>query len=514
LDELPRGDALAKGAPARGEVRRIDVTIPVFDNSYLRLPEHFYVRVDPMRAPAPSLIGLNRDLARELGFDPDWLASPEGLNVLTGRVIAKGSEPVATAYAGHQFGNFVPQLGDGRAILLGEVIDRHGRRQDIQLKGAGRTPYSRGGDGRAALGPVLREYLVSEAMAALDIPTTRSLAASLTGDSVWREKELPGAVLVRVASSHIRVGTFQFLAARQDLEGIRLLADHVIARHYPDAGQADQPYRAFLEKVVIAQADLIARWMLVGFIHGVMNTDNMSIAGETIDYGPCAFLDAYDPATVFSSIDRHGRYAFGNQPQIGLWDLTRLAETLLPLLAEDADAAVEIAKEVLTLFQPRFAQSHGEGMLAKLGIATMREGDPELANAVFEAMQRNLVDFTLFFRRLSEAIEPGTGEESVRELFVDPTTADVVFGLWRARLAREGRTASEIKLGMQGVNPVYIPRNHRIEAVIEAAISGDFAPFRELREVLSQPFTARPQFARYEDPPLEHERVHATFCGT
>ena len=514
LGRAARDDALGRGLPARGKVKRIYVTIPAFDNSYLRLPERFYARVDPMRPPAPRLIAINPDLACELGFDPDWLASREGLDILTGRLIAEGSEPIATAYAGHQFGNFVPQLGDGRAILLGEVVDLNGHRRDIQLKGAGRTPYSRGGDGRAALGPVLREYLVSEAMAALHVPTTRSLAASSTGDSVWRESELPGAVLVRVAASHIRVGTFQFLAARRDLEGIRLLADHVIARHYPDAGQAGQPYRALLEQVVIAQAELIARWMLVGFIHGVMNTDNMSIAGETIDYGPCAFLDAYDPATVFSSIDRHGRYAFGKQPQIGLWDLTRLAETLLPLLAEDTDAAIEIAQEVLALFQPRFVQSHGEGMLAKLGIATMREGDAELTNAVLHAMQSNLVDFTLFFRRLYDAIEPGTGDEPVRELFVDPTAADAVLDIWRVRLAREGRSASEIKLGMQAANPVYIPRNHRIEAVIKAAIQGDFAPFEELGAVLSQPFTARPEFARYEDPPLDHERVRATFCGT
>jgi serine/tyrosine/threonine adenylyltransferase len=490
------------------------VTITVFDNSYLRLPERFYSRVDPMKPPAPRLIAINRSLACDLGFDPDWLASREGVDILTGRVIAEGSEPIATAYAGHQFGNFVPQLGDGRAILLGEVVDLHGHRRDIQLKGAGRTPYSRGGDGRAALGPVLREYLVSEAMAALDVPTTRSLAASSTGDSVWREDELPGAVLVRVAASHIRVGTFQFLATHQDIEGIRLLADHVIARHYPDAGQAEEPYRALLEKVVIAQADLIARWMLVGFIHGVMNTDNVSIAGETIDYGPCAFLDAYDPATVFSSIDRQGRYAFGNQPQIGLWNLTRLAETLLPLLAEDTDAAIEIAQEALALFQPRFMQRHGQGMLAKLGLGTLREGDPELSNAMLDAMQANLVDFTLFFRRLSYAIEPGIGDEPVRELFVDPTAADTVLNLWRARLALEGQTVSEIRSRMQAVNPVYIPRNHRIEAVIQAANQGDFAPFEELSTVLSQPFTARPEFARYEDPPLEHERVRATFCGT
>jgi serine/tyrosine/threonine adenylyltransferase len=490
------------------------VISPTFDNSYAKLPDRFFARVDPARPPMPQLVALNRNLALELGLDIDWLASAEGIAFLTGNEIVRGSEPIAMAYAGHQFGNFVPQLGDGRAILLGEVVDPSGRRRDIQLKGAGRTPFSRGGDGRAALGPVLREYLVSEAMAALGVPTTRSLAASLTGEPVYRETALPGAVLVRVASSHIRVGTFQYFAARQDVDGIRLLADHVIARHYPEAAGADQPYRALLEKVVDAQADLIARWMLVGFIHGVMNTDNMSVAGETIDYGPCAFMDAYDPATVFSSIDQHGRYAYGNQPQIGLWDLTRLAETLLPLLAEEAEAAIASAEEALARFRPRFAASHGEGMLHKLGIATMRESDGDLGNKILAAMQANRVDYTLFFRRLSSAIEPGEGTDSVRELFVDPTAADEVLSAWRARLTAEGRSTEQVRRGMDAVNPAYIPRNHRVEAVIQAASEGDLGPFEELREVLSQPFRARAEFTRYEDPPLEHERVVATFCGT
>ena len=487
---------------------------PAFDNTYSKLPERFFARVAPARPPKPDLIALNRDLALELGLDPDWLASPEGLDFVSGRAVVVGSEPIATAYAGHQFGNFVPQLGDGRAILLGEVVDVHGGRRDIQLKGAGRTPFSRRGDGRAALGPVLREYIVSEAMAALGIPTTRSLAASTTGDAVQRERELPGAVLVRVASSHIRVGTFQYFAARQDIEGIRLLADHVIARHYPEAGRADRPYRALLGEVVRAQADLIAKWMLVGFIHGVMNTDNMSIAGETIDYGPCAFLDAYDPATVFSSIDQHGRYAYGNQPQIGLWDLTRLAETLLPLLAEDVDEAIAIAEDVLAAFKSRFAETHGKGMLRKLGIANMRDGDADLGNTILAAMQQNLVDFTLFFRRLSQAAEPGDGDEPLRELFADPTAADEVLGVWRARIAREERSPAEIKREMDAANPAYIPRNHRIEAAISAAEGGDFAPFDALRTVLSRPFDAQPEFAEYQNPPLEHERVRATFCGT
>lgn len=487
---------------------------PHFDNSYVKLPDRFFARANPLAPPAPRLIALNSELALELGFDPDRLNTPAGLDLLTGRRLPQGSEPIAMAYAGHQFGNFVPQLGDGRAILLGEVIDRHGQRRDVQLKGAGRTPFSRGGDGRAALGPVIREYLVSEAMAALGISTTRSLAASTTGDTIMRETALPGAILVRVASSHIRVGTFQYFAARQDVEGIGVLADHVIARHYPEAGAEDRPYQALLRCVVRAQADLIASWMLVGFIHGVMNTDNMSIAGETIDYGPCAFLDTYDPTTVFSSIDRHGRYAYGNQPQIGLWDLTRLAETLLPLLADDADEAIGIAEEILAEFQLHFGKVHGAGMLRKFGIAQMREGDGDFGNAVLEAMRENQVDYTLFFRRLSGAVEPGEGDEPVRELFVDPTAGDDVLRMWRERLASDSRTAGEIGRSMEAVNPVYIPRNHQIEAVIAAATDGDFAPFEELREVLSQPFTPRSQFAGYEAPPLEHERVRATFCGT
>src|SRR3954452_15372249 len=330
--------------PPRAYLWVMTVHFP-FQNTYSALPANFYARVAPTPVAAPRLIKLNRALAVHLGLDPDVLESAEGAEILAGKRLPDGADPIAMAYAGHQFGHFVPQLGDGRAILLGEVIDRDGVRRDIQLKGSGPTPFSRRGDGRAALGPVLREYIVSEAMVALGIPTTRSLAAVMTGESVLRETALPGAILTRVASSHIRVGTFQYFAARGDTEGVRLLANYVIARHYPEAAKADQPYRALLEQVVAAQADLIARWLLVGFIHGVMNTDNMSVAGETIDSGPCAFMDAYDPATVFSSIDHMGRYAYANQPRIGLWNLTRLAETLLPLLAEEQDRAVAQAQE-------------------------------------------------------------------------------------------------------------------------------------------------------------------------
>lgn len=486
-----------------------------FDNSYARLPERFFARVDPAQFPAPRLIMLNRDLADALRLDAGWLASDEGIAFLSGGTIAEGSAPIATAYAGHQFGNFVPQLGDGRAILLGELLDRQGKRFDIQLKGAGRTPFSRMGDGRAALGPVLREYLVSEFMAAVGIPTTRSLAALATGEPVYRDLPLPGALLVRVASSHIRVGTFQYFAVRQDTEAVKTLADHVIARHYPEAAQADQPYRALLDSVVAAQADLIARWLLVGFIHGVMNTDNMSVAGETIDYGPCAFMDIYDPATVYSSIDQLGRYAYGNQPRIGLWNLTRFAETLLPLLHADEQQAIAAAQEALAAFEPRFVEAHRMGMMRKLGLSEQREEDASLANRVLSTLAENQVDFTLFFRRLGAAIEPGASDEPVRELFVDPTAADALLESWRVRIGQEEQRPAERREAMDAINPAYIPRNHRIEEVIKAAADEEnFAPFEELARILSRPFDPQPEFTRYGAPPLEHERVRATFCGT
>jgi uncharacterized protein YdiU (UPF0061 family) len=486
-----------------------------FDNSYARLPDRFFARVSPMQAPAPKLIGVNRTLAIELGFAPDWLTSDAGLEMLSGRVVAEGSDPIALAYAGHQFGSFVPQLGDGRAILIGEVIDVNGRRRDIQLKGAGRTPFSRGGDGRAWIGPVLREYVVSEAMAALGIPSTRALAAVTTGEMVFREIPLPGAVLTRVASSHIRVGTFQFFAARGDVDAVRLLADHVIARHYPAAAEAERPYEALLTAVISAQADLVARWLLVGFIHGVMNTDNMSIAGETIDYGPCAFLDIYDPATVFSSIDEAGRYAYGNQPRIALWNLTRLAETLLPLLAEHEQTAVAVAQEALQAFEPRFEKTYHAGLLHKIGIADPREGDTELVTDILKSLTDNAVDFTLFFRRLSEAAARSDADESVCSLFDNPPQCTNWLGRWRSRLGQEVRDAESRRAAMRGVNPAFIPRNHRVEAIIKAAVEDqDLGPFDELLGVLSRPYADQPGFERYAEPPRPHEEVRQTFCGT
>ncbi len=484
-----------------------------FDNSYARLPERFYARAFPAQYGAARLIRLNEELAAELGLDARELKGPTGLAILSGQEIAAGSEPIALAYAGHQFGNFVPQLGDGRAILLGEVIDRNGKRRDVQLKGAGRTAFSRNGDGRAAIGPVLREYLVSEAMAALRIPTTRALAAVVTGEPVIRERVLPGAVLTRIASSHVRVGTFQYFAARGDTEALRLLADHVIARHYPSAVEEERPYRALLEAVIAGQADLVARWLLVGFIHGVMNTDNMSISGETIDYGPCAFMDAYDPATVFSSIDRTGRYAYGNQPNIALWNLTRLAEAMLPLLGEDEGAAVDQAHEALASFGPLFEQAYYGGLRRKLGLRKDDAEDVDLIRDVLNLMASNKIDFTLFFRRLGEA---AVGvEEPVRSLFVGPAAFDGWAVRWRARLAEDGKASEVRRAAMDAVNPAFIPRNHRVEAMIQAAVDrGDYEPFEEMLKLLSRPYQDQQAFTHYAEPPQPHERVTATFCGT
>jgi uncharacterized protein YdiU (UPF0061 family) len=470
-----------------------------FDNSYARLPDRFFKRLDPARVVAPALVRINTGLAEQLGIDPAALASPAGVAALAGNSVPAGAEPMALAYAGHQFGHFVSQLGDGRANLLGEVVGRDGIRRDIQLKGAGPTPFSRGGDGRAALGPVLREYLVSEAMAALGIPTTRALAAVTTGEPVWRETMLPGAVLTRVAASHIRVGTFQYFAAQGDTEGVRLLADHAIARHYPAAAAATNPYRAFLDAVIARQADLVASWLLVGFIHGVMNTDNCSIAGETIDYGPCAFMDAYDPGTVFSSIDRQGRYAYGNQPRIVLWNLARLAECLMPLLGDSED----IVKDALEAFAPRFESAYFGGLRRKIGLTTDREGDDNLTQDLLNLMAADGADFTLTFRAL--------GDGSAGALFKDAAAYTAWTERWQARLAAEADPASV----MRAVNPVFIPRNHLVEAALAAAIEGcDYQPFEDLLAVVTRPYDDDPGLMRYATPPAEQDRTYQTFCGT
>ena len=486
-----------------------------FQNTYAALPDGFFARVAPTPVAAPRLIKLNRPLAVRLGLDPDLLESPEGAEILAGKRLPDGAQPIAMAYAGHQFGHFVPQLGDGRAILLGEVIDIDGIRRDIQLKGSAPTPFSRRGDGRAALGPVLREYIVSEAMAALGIPTTRSLAATITGESVMRETVLPGAVLTRVASSHIRVGTFQYFAARGDTEGVRRLADHAIARHYPQAAQAERPYHALLEGVIARQAELVARWLQVGFIHGVMNTDNTSISGETIDYGPCAFMDHYDPAAVFSSIDEQGRYAYANQPRIALWNLTRLAECLLPLFSDDKDKAIEEAQSVLAEFPGKFTAAYQSGLRQKIGLFTARDGDEALVQDLLDAMAKNNADFTLTFRRLSAAAEDAARDQDVRALFADPVAYDEWVVRWRQRTGEEPQTPTERAGVMRTVNPAFIPRNHRIEAVIQAAVArDDYAPFEELLAVLAKPYEEQQAFADYANPPEPHQRVLQTFCGT
>lgn len=487
-----------------------------FDNSYAAMAERFYARVAPTPVAAPRLIRLNRPLADELGLDAEALASPAGVDILAGQTVPDGADPLAMAYAGHQFGSFVPQLGDGRAILLGEVIDRNGQRRDIQLKGAGPTPFSRRGDGRAALGPVLREYIVSEAMYALGIPTTRSLAAVLTGEPVARETLLPGAVLTRVASSHIRVGTFQFFAAREDNDALQRLTDHVIARHYPDIGDGDGPERtkALLAAVIKRQADLVAQWLLVGFIHGVMNTDNCSIAGETIDYGPCAFLDAYDPGKVFSSIDQNGRYAYANQARIALWNLTRFAECLLPLLADETEKAVAIAQETLGSFGEHFMAAYQFGLSRKIGIAAPQPGDDVLAQDLLDAMARNEADFTLTFRRLAAAAADPLADGPVRSLFAHPADYDAWAARWRERLASESGSPESRRVAMERVNPAFIPRNHRIEAAIAAAQNDDFNLFEKLVKVLEHPFSDQPEFVELSDPPQPDERVLRTFCGT
>ncbi len=475
-------------------------TLPAWplDNSYARLPDRFYARLAPTPVATPKLVKLNVPLARQLGLDPDVLASSDGVAMLAGNRLPEGSEPIATAYAGHQFGNFVPQLGDGRAVLLGEVIDAGGMRRDIQLKGAGPTPFSRRGDGRAALGPVLREYIVSEAMHALGVPTTRSLAAIATGELVYRETALPGAVLTRVASSHIRVGTFQFFAARGDVEGVKLLADHVIARHYPDADS----YRGLFERVIERQAKLVAQWLCVGFIHGVMNTDNMSIAGETIDYGPCAFMDAYHPETVFSSIDRTGRYAYGKQPQIAGWNLARLGEALMPLFDADEEKALAQANESLHRYGDLFGDAYLAGLRRKFGLFTERDEDRELVQSFLKLMMDNGLDHTLTFRRLSDGEMPVDDSDWPKR--------------YRARLALEPQDEATRRDAMRAANPVYIPRNHKVEAALGAAVEhDDYGPFEELLAVLARPFEERTEFSAYAQPPTEEEqRNFRTFCGT
>jgi serine/tyrosine/threonine adenylyltransferase len=485
-------------------------TVTLGDRFARELPELAVAwRAEP--APDPRLLVLDEQLAAELGLDPDWLRGPDGVRFLVGELLPEGARPVAQAYAGHQFGGFVPRLGDGRALLLGELADADGRERDLHLKGSGRTPFARGGDGLAAVGPMLREHVVSSAMHALGIPTTRSLAVVATGRRVQRETELPGALLVRVASSHLRVGTFQYAAQRVAATGddglLRRLADHAIARHHPAAAEADRPSLALFEAVVAAQASLVARWMLVGFIHGVMNTDNTTISGETIDYGPCAFLDAFDPATVYSSIDATGRYAYGNQPPIAEWNLARLAEALLPLLDEDQDRAIELAVGALGGFRPAYNAAWTAGMRAKLGLPDGLDDavTTSLVEDLLALLQAGHVDLTSFFRALGAAARGDVAP--ARDLVLDLAGFDAWLERWRAA----GPDAD----AMDRVNPVYVPRNHLVEEALAAATAGDPAPFERLLEAVTAPFSERPGFERHAAPaPGDFAATYRTFCGT
>ena len=444
-----------------------------FNNRYVTLGDAFYVKTKPDPVSRPTLIKFNDELAHTLGLLATDIIATEGAALFSGNAIPVGAEPLAMAYAGHQFGSFNPQLGDGRAILLGEICTPEGGCFDMQLKGSGRTFYSRGGDGRAALGPVLREYLLSEAMVKLNVPTTRALAAVTTGEQVAREQLLPGGVITRIASSFVRVGTFQYFAARGDDRAVKQLADYVIERNYPEAAEEKQPYVSLLQAVITRQARLIAKWMQLGFIHGVMNTDNMSISGETIDYGPCAFMDSYDHNKVFSSIDRHGRYAYSNQPGIGLWNLTRLAESLLPLLADNTDEAVEVAQTLLKNYMAQYEDAWMSGMSAKCGLTVSddtKQNDRTLITALLDLMAESNADFTLTFYYLSKLNAQSSDSDSdCRILFDQPTQFDSWAVKWRERLRQGTQSDEQRRAAMQTVNPVYIPRNHQIEAAIRAA---------------------------------------------
>jgi serine/tyrosine/threonine adenylyltransferase len=485
-----------------------------FDNTYAHLPPHFYAKVAPTPVRTPRVVKVNRALCEVLDVDPDRLGGEEGARILSGNEVPSGAEPIALAYAGHQFGSFVRQLGDGRAILLGEVVGKDGARRDVQLKGAGRTPFSRGGDGRAALGPVLREYVVSEAMFALGVPTTRALAAVTTGEPVFREEPLPGAILTRVAASHLRVGTFEFFAARDDREALGTLTTYALKRHYPDALNGKKPAIALLAKVIEAQANLVARWLGIGFVHGVMNTDNTSISGETIDYGPCAFLDAYDPRKRFSSIDRGGRYAFAEQPRIALWNLARLAEALLPLLDDDEEVAVREATDRLERFPEHFESAHARVLRAKLGLSREEPDDRVLAHDLLERMAASAVDFTVCFRRLCACAEDPAADEALASLFAEPGAFREWAERWRARMVSETVSPADRAAAMRRANPAFIPRNHRVEEALAAAHHEDFAPFEALSRALARPYDDQPELAHLAEPPAVPNEDYRTFCGT
>ena len=487
-----------------------------FDNSYARLPPQFYTRLLPVPVSGPAPIRVNHPLARMLGFDPQWLESGTGVAFTAGNHVPESADPVATVYAGHQVGGWNPQLGDGRAILLGEVIANDGGRYDVQLKGSGRTPYSRGGDGRAPLGPVLREYIVSEAMAVLGVPTTRALAAATTGEWVYREGRLPGAVLVRIAQSHIRIGTVQYFASRQENESLEALVDHVIDRHYPEARQADNPVLAMLDGIIARQAALVAQWQSLGFIHGVMNTDNMLLSGESVDYGPCAFMDEFDLGKVFSSIDHGGRYAYGNQPQIAHWNLSALTQALLPMLDDDPERALASGQAAIDAFPGLFQAAYQSRMREKLGILTPKPGDLDLIQGLLDLMQAEHTDFTLTFRHLADLVDPQSASGGgVSALMEFPESFDHWLGRWRQRIDEESLDSPARQAAMYAANPVYIPRNHLVEeAIVAAETHQDFGPFDTLVDLLARPFEYHPDQSRFATPPLPGQVVRQTFCGT
>lgn len=490
-------------------------TLP-FDNSYVHLPERFYSRQLPVPVASPGLIRVNHALAAHLGIDPAWLESATGVEFLAGNFIPQGADPIATVYAGHQFGGWSPQLGDGRAVLLGEVIAEDGIRYDIQLKGSGRTPYSRGGDGRAPLGPVLREYVLSEAMSVLGVPTSRALGAVTSGEKVMRAGRIPGAVLARVAQSHIRIGTFQFFAAQRDYASVKTLADHVIQRHYPQAARAENPIRALLDGVVARQASLIAKWQSLGFIHGVMNTDNVLLSGETIDYGPCAFMDEFDPARVFSSIDQGGRYAYRNQPHIAHWNLGMLAQALLPLLDDEQENALASGQAAINIFPDLYQRAYQDGMLRKLGLTDNTEEDGALIQDLLTLMHEQQTDFTLTFRHLADLVDPDNASGGgVGSLIKLPADFEPWLQRWQTRLTADPQDIRTRQAGMYAANPVFIPRNHLLEEVIEtASLQEDFGPFHALVEVLARPHEYDPALSRYALPPRPEQQVMQTFCGT
>ena len=485
-----------------------------FDNSYARLPKSFFECIKPTPVKEPKLVRFNKLLANEIGLnvieDNDILS-----DIFSGNIVPEGSEPIALVYAGHQFGYFVPQLGDGRAILLGEIVNNGGCRFDIQLKGSGQTSYSRSGDGRAPLGAVIREYIISEAMHSLNIPTTRSLAIIVTGELVSRETLLPGGILTRIASSHLRVGTFEYFAASDNQENLQLLADYSINRHFPNIKKSNLRYQTFLESVCDRQAALIAKWMHVGFVHGVMNSDNTSIPGETIDYGPCAFLDSYDPATVFSSIDHHGRYAYGNQPNIAQWNIACLGECLLPLIHPDRNKAIGIAEEILDSFQDKFRKYWLSGMYKKIGLTQNEPEDINLLEQLLELMKENKTDYTLTFRYLSDAIENDTGNSNFEKQFLSQNKISEWLVSWRKRLKIQSASFKKIKMSMQKENPAFIPRNHRIEkAIYEAVDNNDYSYMDHLILLLNKPYQDQPNNSEYMHPPEKPDHNYQTFCGT